>query len=122
MLLKNDFLKNKCFNNGIINSFIINRKNRYAVICFCWLVICFLLLFVIGYGAKENAMFLYSFYFAWAVLSLIVLLFKKLFELDKKENSKVKDLLLWFFALSFFIINLITFIDVLGFAISVYPL
>ncbi len=68
----------------VILGFILNRKNKFAKICFSWVIFSIILLFVLGYGTRENGLILYSLYFNWAFVSLIFLLLKKLLEKKKK--------------------------------------
>lgn len=59
--------------------FILNRKSLFAQICAGWAAFSFLILCVVGWGTAENGLVLYTLYFSWAFLSLIVLLIEKLF-------------------------------------------
>lgn len=64
-------------------SFVLNRKNKMAIISFLWVIFSIILLGIIGWGTTENGLILYSLYFAWAYLILFYLFIKKIF---KKEN------------------------------------
>ena len=68
----------------VILGFILNRKDKFAKICFSWIIFSIVLLIVLGYGTRENGLILYSLYFNWAFVSLIFLLFKKLLGNKKK--------------------------------------
>ena len=59
-------------------SFFLNRKDSFAKISFAWICFSFVMLGVVGWGAKENGMVLYSLYFGWAFVSLLVLLVNKI--------------------------------------------
>lgn len=63
--------------------FLLNRKNAYARICAFWVACSFLLLCVVGWGTSENGLVLYTLYFAWAFVSLILLLVNRLFRRRK---------------------------------------
>jgi hypothetical protein len=59
--------------------FVLNRKNTLARICAGWVLFSFVILCVIGWGAAENGLVLYTLYFSWAFLSLVVMAIEKLF-------------------------------------------
>ena len=59
--------------------FALNRKNSFARICFGWVLFSLLLLCVVGWGTFENGLVLYTLYFSWAFVSLIVLLIRRIF-------------------------------------------
>lgn len=59
--------------------FILNRKNAFARVCACWAAFSFVMLCVLGWGTAENGLILYSLYFSWAYLGLLVMLAEKLF-------------------------------------------
>ena len=52
--------------------FVVNRKKMFSKISFAWLCFSFIMLVIIGWGSKENGMVLYSLYFGWAFISLII--------------------------------------------------
>lgn len=58
--------------------FALNRKNSFARICFGWVLFSLLLLCVVGWGTFENGLVLYTLYFSWAFVSLIVLLIRRI--------------------------------------------
>ena len=53
-------------------SVILNRKDKLAVIAGLWLCFSFLLIAVIGWGSVENGEILYSLYFCWAFIVLLI--------------------------------------------------
>lgn len=61
-----------------IIGFILNYKNKLAKVAFYWLCLSFVMLGLIGWGAAENGMVLYTLYFGWPFVSLIVLLINKI--------------------------------------------
>ena len=63
-----------------ILSFILNRKEKIALLSIGWIVFSFLLLCIAGWGTTENGLILYSLYFAFAFFILYYLLIKKLFK------------------------------------------
>jgi hypothetical protein len=58
--------------------YLLNFRDRYCILCFCWMLFSFALLVIVGWGASENGMILYTLYFSWALLSLIFAGVKKL--------------------------------------------
>lgn len=64
----------------IISAFV-NRKDPAAKAAGLWLIFSFAILFILGWGTKENGLVLYTLYFGWAVW---VLLFRLLQNLEKK--------------------------------------
>lgn len=50
---------------------LINRKLKFAQMSFLWAMFTFFILFVIGWYAPQNAMFLGSLYFGWAFFVLV---------------------------------------------------
>ena len=63
-----------------IAGFLTNRKSRFAQICAGWAAFSLLLLCAVGWGTSENALVLYSLYFGWAFVSLIVMLIMRVLE------------------------------------------
>jgi len=96
-------------------SFILNRKNRFAIISFIWVLFSFVILGVVGWGTVENGLILYSLYFAWAYYSLFYLLVKKIF-----KNSKICNFVLVFCSLVIFSFAIIEMFNVLKFAFMFY--
>jgi hypothetical protein len=56
-----------------IIGFVLNYKKIFARICMSWIFFSFLILCLIGWGTTENGLILYSLYFSWAFVSLIIL-------------------------------------------------
>lgn len=96
-------------------SFILNYRNKFAVISFGWICYSFILLCVIGWGAQENGLILYSLYFSWAFLVLIYL-----FILNMFKSRKIKRCLISLFVLIMFIVNLNTFYEIIKFGMQYY--
>ena len=100
-------------------SFIIHRKERAVRIAGAWAGFSMLLLLIVGWGAPENGMILYTLYFGWAFL---VLLFRladglaaktKLPFLTPLVSCTIVALLGW--------LNLCGIGKLLAFAITNYP-
>jgi len=101
----------------IIGGFIINRKFRFAQMSFLWVVFAFFILFVMGWQARENEMFLSSFYFGWAFFVLVFMFFEKLLEKQKIIKYAVYSVMLVVMA----IININGIIELVRFGIEHYP-
>ena len=97
-----------------IVSFIINRKHKFALISFLWIVFSFIILCLVGWGTRENGLILYSLYFFWAYCSLLFLLFNKI------KNTKVKYLLFMLIIVTMICINIDGFLDIMRFGIRYY--
>lgn len=97
--------------------FFLNRKDKFAQICFGWVIFSIVLLGIVGWGASENGMVLYTLYFAWAYISLIFLLINKIPERFKFLKYIIFGIIV--IALLFF--NIKGLFDILSFATKYYP-
>ena len=61
-----------------VAGFLLNRKSVFARICAAWVACSFLLLCLLGWGTSENGLVLYTLYFGWAFVSLILMLIDRL--------------------------------------------
>ena len=61
-------------------SIIVNRRDRAVTIAGAWAGFSVLLLLIVGWGAPENGMILYTLYFGWAFLVLLFRLVERLAE------------------------------------------
>lgn len=102
-----------------IIGFIVSRKEKLSQIAFSWVIFSLIILGILGWGAAENAMILYSLYFGWAFLVL-------LYQLVKWLCSKIK------FKYSLYVITILLIVvlvifniqgakDLLEFAIINHP-
>ncbi|MBQ5885015.1 MAG: hypothetical protein IIW79_01205 [Clostridia bacterium] len=66
-----------------IISAILNRRNKSSLFAIGWVAFSVVILFVLGWGTKENGQILYALYFGWAFLVL-------LFQLVEKIETKLK--------------------------------
>ena len=100
-------------------SFILHRKDRAVRIAGAWAGFSILLLLIVGWGAPENGMILYTLYFGWAFLVLLFRLVEglaaktKLAFLTPLVSCTIVALLGW--------LNLYGIGKLLGFAITNYP-
>lgn len=98
-------------------SFVMNRKNKMAIISFIWILFSFVLLCVVGWGTEENGLNLYSLYFSWAYIGLIYLFFERLL-----QNNLLKKIIVFVIVVCFLVINIPAFMDIINFGIKYYPL
>lgn len=101
----------------VIIGFLINYKNAYARICAFWVAFSFVLLCLFGWGTMENGLVLYSLYFSWAYVSLLILLVQKLLAKWKRARYTVYSISIGLLA----IINIPAIYDVICFGIQYYP-
>jgi len=100
-------------------SFILHRKDRTVRIAGAWAGFSMLLLLIVGWGAPENGMILYTLYFGWAFLVLLFRLVEglaaktKLAFLTPLVSCTIVALLGW--------LNLCGIGKLLAFAITNYP-
>ncbi len=101
----------------MILGFALNYKNKFARICFCWVIFSFFILCIIGWGTAENGLILYSLYFYWAFYALLFLLFEKLFS----KYSTLKHLVYAAFIILLLAFNLKEIYGLIGFGMQYYP-
>lgn len=94
---------------------ILNRKNKFVIFSSLWMLFSILLLFIIGWGAPENGMILYSLYFAFAYISLLYMFLRKII-----KNNKAFTIVIYGLCSIILIINSIELINILKFAITYY--
>lgn len=98
--------------------FILNRKEYISKVSFYWVCFSFVMLGLIGWGAKENGMILYTLYFSWAFVILIIQLINKI-----PQKLKVIKYVIYFaciVALLYFNIPAIN--KIIKFGIEFYPM
>ena len=100
-----------------IVGFVLNRKNKFAVISFAWICFSMVMLVLLGWGAIENGMILYSLYFGWAFISLLVMLINKL----PQKLSSVKYGIYSALALTLLYFNVQGYIEIMKIGITNFP-
>jgi hypothetical protein len=100
-------------------SLVLNRREKTVRIAGVWAGFSVLLLLIVGWGAPENGMILYTLYFGWAFLLL-------LFRLLERIEAKLKFSLLTPLVTCTIVallgwINFCGIGKLLAFAISSYP-
>jgi hypothetical protein len=97
--------------------FMLNAKNKFAVICMGWIVYSFIILCIIGWGSSENGLILYSLYFSWAFLSLACLTIEKIFQ----KIPLIKYILYSAIIAVFTFINISGIYELIRFGVTYYP-
>ena len=105
-----------CF-AAAIAGFFMNRKNRYAQICAGWVAFSVLLLCLVGWGTSENALVLYSLYFSWAFISLIIMLIMRVFEKLRAVQIGVFSIA----SVALAVVNAQSIMDLIRFGLENYP-
>ncbi len=101
----------------VLISFILNRKNKMAIISFCWVIFSFVILCLVGWGTLENGLILYTLYFSWAYIILIYLLIDKLI-----KNARLKYIIIITLSLILLYFNLKEFINIIKFGLTYYKI
>ncbi len=101
----------------VVMGFILNHKQSFARICFCWVLFSIALLVVGGWGVDSNDVILYVGYFSFAYLSLFYLFINKIFE----KNLPVKTAVLSAVILLLAYINITGILDIISFGLEHYP-
>lgn len=100
-----------------IVGFLLNRKNKFAQICFYWFVATIFFTIVVGWGQALVETFIYSFSYIWAVVPLLVMTLKKLI-----KNKIAFTVVVCAFIIFMVCYNCISFVDVIKTAHSLYPM
>lgn len=99
-----------------IVGYLSNRKDNFAKICMTWITFSFVILCLFGWGVKENGLILYTLYFSWAYVALIVLFLKKFIKKEILRNC------LWFCSIvAIFSINISSICSLVKFGFEFYP-
>ena len=103
----------------VIVSFVINRKDKFTQVCFVWCLFSMIILGIAGWGTNENGLILYSLYFGWAYLALIVKLGMTIVKKLKLEKIGV---IVWLGMVVYLLYeNLPKMILMYQFAVKYYP-
>ena len=99
----------------LLISFILNRKEKLAIISFLWVIFSFIILCIVGWGTVENGLILYSLYFSWAFYILFYLLIKKLF-----KNKKLFIIIMSLIIIVMFIFTSRELLNILEFSLKYF--
>ena len=103
----------------VIVSFVINRKDKFTQVSFAWCLFSMIILGIAGWGTNENGLILYSLYFGWAYLALIVKLGMTIVKKLKVEKIGV---IVWLGMVVYLLYeNLPKMILMYQFAVNYYP-
>lgn len=99
----------------VIFSFIINRKEKLAKVCSLWVVFSVFILAIIGWGAYENGMILYSLYFSWAYVCLIYMGINKVIKNHIAINICISGMIIFML-----VVNIPELVNIIKFALLHY--
>ena len=101
----------------VVVSAVLNWRKRSLRVCSLWVAFSALLLLVVGWGAAENGMVLYTLYFFWAYAALLYrLLLRVFFKNNALRYAVVAAVLCLLVA-----VNAVGMLDLIRFAIQYYP-
>lgn len=103
-----------------IISLFLNRNKLSAKISGLWLLFSLMILFIMGWGIKENGLILYSLYFGWSYIVLIYELIDYVGDKFKLKNLSSIIIILIITILLFK--NISGMADLLNFAVTYYPI
>lgn len=103
-----------------IISAILNRRNKSSMVAIGWVAFSVVILFVLGWGTRENGQILYALYFGWAFLVL-------LFQLVEKIETKLKvrfitPLISVGCSVAMAAVNIPKIMEMISFAITHFPI
>jgi len=100
-----------------IVGFILNYRKRFAQLSFLFVILSIGLHVVVGWGAIENGMTLYAYYYLWAYFSLIFFGLEKLLSPLKRWRFLVYGAAIVALA----VVNLAAIADIVRFGLTHYP-
>ena len=101
-----------------IAGFVVNRKRVFAQICAGWFAFSLVLLCLIGWGTSENGLVLYTLYFGWAVVALILMLIMRVLKKWRAAQIGVLSAA----ALALLVVNAQSIAALVRFGLEHYPL
>lgn len=101
-----------------IVGFILNNKKPFARICIGWIFFSFLILCLIGWGTSENGLIIYTLYFSWAFVSLIILGFEKILP----KHPVIKYILYTVIFITLLWVNSKGILEIIHFGLDKYPI
>ncbi|GHV79031.1 hypothetical protein AGMMS49944_08220 [Spirochaetia bacterium] len=101
-----------------ILGFVLNNKKTFARTCMGWVFFSFLILCLIGWGTAENGLILYTLYFSWAFISLIILGFEKILS----KYYMIKYILYTIMFITLLWINSKGILEIIYFGLDKYPI
>lgn len=96
---------------------ILNYKNKFAKICFFWLVYNFFIFVIVGYSMGDFTVHIML--YAWAIISLVLLACRKILEKMKFLNEKICAAILIILLLYK---NITFLIEICEYAVEKFPL
>lgn len=96
---------------------ILSRRDRMSRICAVWIGFSLVLLGIVGWGTIDNGLMLYSLYFGWAYVAMVLRLIDRLLERVRPLKLAVLAVLI----LAMTVYNVTALREVLVFATQFYP-
>ena len=98
-------------------SAVLSWRERSLRVCSLWVAFSAVLLFVVGWGAAENGMVLYTLYFFWAYAALLYRLLLRVFRKNNALRYAVAVAVLCLLVA----VNAAGMLDLIRFAVQYYP-
>ena len=98
-------------------STVLHWRDRSLRVCSLWAAFSVLLLLVVGWGAAENGMVLYTLYFSWAYAALLYALLTRVF----RQNNALRNAVAAAILCLLVVVNFFGMLDLIRFAIQYYP-
>lgn len=98
-------------------SAVLSWRERNLRVCSLWVGFSVLLLFVVGWGAAENGMVLYTLYFFWAYAALLYRLALRIF----RKNNALRYAVVASVLCLLVAVNAAGMLDLIRFAMQYYP-
>ena len=98
-------------------STVLHWRDRSLRVCSLWAAFSVLLLLVVGWGAAENGMVLYTLYFSWAYAALLYALLTRVF----RQNNALRYVVAAAILCLLVVVNFFGMLDLIRFAIQYYP-
>lgn len=94
-----------------------NYQNKFARICFIWLIYHFVIFVLIGYSSGDFTV--HAMLYSWAVVSLVIMAMQKILNKFQRLNSNVVITILICFILYK---NLVFLVDIYQYAVTCFPI
>ena len=104
----------------IIISAILNRKKKSSQLATIFIIFSIMILIILGWGTKENALILYSLYFGWSYFILLFQLIEKIEE--KLKLNFIIPITTMLITTLFLSINIPAILNIINFTIKYFPI
>ena len=104
----------------VIISAILNRKKKSSQLATIFIIFSIMILIILGWGTKENALILYSLYFGWSYFILLFQLIEKIEE--KLKLNFIIPITTILITTLFLSINIPAILNIINFTIKYFPI